>query len=109
MSASWLRHLVRKERRPLQKRASGRRAPLQLELLEDRVTPSDMGLTLAEVHSIADAALARWVNAGATTEQVRLLQNLNYQVTDLDASNLGVYRSGVITLDINGAGNLWHI
>jgi microcystin-dependent protein len=96
------------------KRGQRRRIPVtpsrpRIEWLEDRLTPSDLLLSAADVRSVAAEAVTRWKEAGASQSQLQVLQNLNYQVADLGEDNLGSFRPGYITIDDDAASNLWFV
>jgi hypothetical protein len=55
-------------------------------------------------------ALARWQAAGFTSEQLSTVKDINFQVADLPAGNLGwTTAAGSIILDRNAAGYGWFI
>src|SRR5262245_37775846 len=87
-------------RRPQRRPSPFRR--LFLDALEPRCVLS-LSLTTLEVRTLAETALARWVEAGVTPAQIAALQALDYQVADLGEHNLAQFRQGVITLDDNAA------
>ncbi|MCA9167759.1 MAG: tail fiber protein [Planctomycetales bacterium] len=90
---------------------SSRRLLLESERLEPRtmLTTSFGTIDVAEVQTLAGEAVAIWQAAGLTSDQLQALEQLSYEVTDLGDYNLGQYRSGIITIDDNAAGNLWFV
>ena len=75
-----------------------------LDLDYDGVT-----ITADHVEALAEVAIERWVDAGATPDQVEVLQLVDYQVHDLDGHKLAFAHNGTITIDENAAGHLWYV
>lgn len=69
----------------------------------------DMDLSLAELGPVVDAAIDRWAQAGLSSEQVELLQNVTFGIADLQGDQVGVARDGHIILDHDAAGHGWFI
>ena len=66
-------------------------------------------LTAEELNLIKDAAVARFEEAGATTEQLEMLANVDIQIVDLQSSLLGVADAGTIQIDTDAAGWGWFV
>lgn len=69
----------------------------------------DMDLSLAELGPVVDAAIDRWAQAGLSAEQVEQLQNVTFEVADLQGDQVGAARDGHIILDADAAGHGWFI
>src|SRR5262249_42959088 len=66
-------------------------------------------LTQAEVDFLVAAAINRWSAAGFTAEQLAFVQSVTCTVADLPGWYLGSAGDGVVTLDVNAAGNQWFV
>ena len=79
--------------------------------LAEGVTPTGTAesLTLGEVQSLFNAAVARWESAGLSADAANNLAHLTIQIADLNGDLLGEARPGTIVLDINAAGVGWFV
>lgn len=66
-------------------------------------------LTAGELEKLADAAVARWKDAGISDEQAAFLDDIRIEVVDLTGSSLGAAEGTTIYLDWNAAGYDWFI
>jgi hypothetical protein len=66
-------------------------------------------LSQAELGLIVEAAIGRWIAAGATEEQVAAMRAVNVSVSDLGGLTLGESGVGTITLDSDAAGWRWFV
>jgi Ca2+-binding RTX toxin-like protein len=64
-------------------------------------------LTPSEVSAMAQAAIARWAEAGLSAANVAKLQALSFDIADLPAGQLATATSTKITLDETAAGYGW--
>ena len=81
-------------------------APLLAPSLGQR---TDSQLTQAQLADAVDDAIAEWVAAGITQEQLTLLRSVNFSINDLAGTQLGGAFGTSIILDTNAAGNGWKI
>jgi hypothetical protein len=81
-------------------------APL---LAAGRGQRTDGQLTQAQLAGAVDEAIAAWVAAGITQEELTLLRSVNFSVNDLAGAQLGGAFGTSIILDTNAAGNGWRI
>ncbi|MDF1815972.1 MAG: cadherin domain-containing protein [Verrucomicrobiales bacterium] len=66
-------------------------------------------LTSAELAILSEAATGRWVEAGISAGQLDALQQISYNIVDLEADILGSAEGYQIEIDINAAGKGWFI
>ncbi|HYE27115.1 MAG TPA: Ig-like domain-containing protein [Allosphingosinicella sp.] len=66
-------------------------------------------LTLAELSFLVEAAIARWIEAGATPAQVDAMRAVKFGVIDMAGIYVGSSERGVITIDSDGAGYGWFV
>jgi hypothetical protein len=76
---------------------------------EPPVVIDDGVLTQAELDFIVEAAIQRWIDAGATPEQVAAMRATTITVADIGGLYLGKSGSGTIQLDDNAAGWSWFV
>jgi len=75
-------------------------------------TSAEPSLALEDLHTIAEQAVHRWIEAGVlNTEQLDMLAGLHIQVADLGGLKLAQVSSdgGTIYLDTNAAGHGWFV
>jgi len=70
---------------------------------------ADNLLSQAEADQLAQAAIQRWADAGATAEQIAAMQAVSITVADMAGPILGMSGAGEIRLDSDGAGYGWFI
>lgn len=63
----------------------------------------------ATLDQIVEAAIARWIAAGATEAQVAALRSVDFSISNLPGIHLGSATPGGITIDSDGAGFGWFI
>jgi hypothetical protein len=73
------------------------------EISDDGVLSQD------ELSLLVGAAIARWEATGLTSEQVALLRNVVFEVTNLNGAYLGLATPGHVVLDDDGAANNWFV
>ena len=66
-------------------------------------------LSQAELDLVVEAAIARWIAAGATPEQVAAMRAAEIKVADLTGLKLAESTGGTITLDGDAAGWRWFV
>jgi hypothetical protein len=66
-------------------------------------------LTLADLNSMVDAAIQRWVDAGATTAQIEAMRAVQFGVLDMAGIYVGTSNHGVVNIDVDGAGYGWFV
>ncbi|HKX90517.1 MAG TPA: SdrD B-like domain-containing protein, partial [Sphingopyxis sp.] len=66
-------------------------------------------LTKAELDWLVEAAIQRWIAAGATEEQVAAMRATEIGVSDLGGLYIGTSSPGLIILDDNAAGHNWFL
>jgi len=81
--------------------------------------PNEQGAQPGDNHSrpaladrldvLRDAAIARWIAAGATARQIELLQTTELEISDLPGGLLSQFTKGVVYVDVNAAGQGWSI
>ena len=73
-------------------------------------TPADNGtISLADLSSLVDAAIQRWVDAGATQAQIEAMRAVRFGVVDMAGFYVGTSEHGVINIDVDGAGFGWFV
>ncbi|HEX6377298.1 MAG TPA: Ig-like domain-containing protein [Allosphingosinicella sp.] len=86
----------------------------------DGGTPADSGtppptvvndgvLTLAELGFLVEAAIQRWIDAGATAAQVEAMRAVEFGIVDMAGIYVGTSSTGVINIDSDGAGYGWFV
>jgi hypothetical protein len=70
---------------------------------------NDHVLTLGELNSLVEAAIARWVDAGATPAQLEAMRAVQFGIVDMAGIYVGAATHGVINIDIDGAGYGWFV
>ncbi|HWH22778.1 MAG TPA: hypothetical protein VNT25_05740, partial [Allosphingosinicella sp.] len=73
------------------------------------VVVDDGVLSQAELDLIVEAAILRWIAAGATADQVAAMRAVTISVQDLGGRNMGYSSTGAVTLDDDAAGWGWFI
>ena len=73
------------------------------------VIVDDGVLSQAELDWLAEAAIQRWIDAGATPEQVAAMRATAITVTDMNGLYLGASSAGSIRIDSDGAGHGWFL
>jgi hypothetical protein len=76
--------------------------------LPDGSVPGD-ALTNDALVTLTGAAVARWVAAGVSAEQIATLNGTSITVADLGGAELGHYANGQIVIDVDAAGHGWFI
>jgi len=77
---------------------------------DEPVTTIDDGvITLADLGSLVDAAIERWIEAGATPEQVEAMRAVAFGVVDMAGIYVGTSTTGLISIDSDGAGYGWFV
>jgi hypothetical protein len=66
-------------------------------------------ITLADLSYLVDAAIQRWVDAGATAAQVDAMRAVQFGVVDMAGIYVGTSNDGVINIDADGAGYGWFV
>ncbi len=66
-------------------------------------------LTLAELEPIAAQAIASWVSVGNDPSIAGALADIDFRVTDLSGSTLGLASPGVVWIDEDAAGHGWFV
>ncbi|MEA3008920.1 MAG: hypothetical protein QOJ91_612, partial [Sphingomonadales bacterium] len=66
-------------------------------------------LTQADLGALVDAAIQRWVDAGATPAQVAAMRAVQFGIADMAGIFVGSSTHGVVTLDNDAAGHNWFI
>jgi hypothetical protein len=79
--------------------------------LKDLDKKADIAISLSQeqLDSIVSAAVGRWSLTGLTQQQVRALQNLKFELGDLDDSYLGEASDDHIIVDGKAQGNGWFV
>jgi hypothetical protein len=70
---------------------------------------NDNVLTVAELNTLVDAAIQRWIDAGATAAQVDAMRAVQFGVVDMAGIYVGTSNHGVINIDVDGAGYGWFV
>jgi hypothetical protein len=73
------------------------------------VVVDDGILSQAELALIVEAAIQRWIAAGATEAQIAAMRAVSFTVSDLGGLTLGSSGFGTITLDDDAAGWRWFV
>jgi parallel beta-helix repeat protein len=67
-------------------------------------------LSVAELQSVVEAALQRWLASGlVTTAELRQFDSVNFHIVDLPGLLLGQNDGNVIRIDTNAAGHGWFV
>jgi uncharacterized repeat protein (TIGR01451 family) len=74
---------------------------------ENKDSQHVLTLTPAEVSAMAQAAIARWAEAGLSAKNLAKLQSLPVEIADLPSGQLATATSSKITLDETAAGYGW--
>ncbi|HEX8480279.1 MAG TPA: Ig-like domain-containing protein, partial [Allosphingosinicella sp.] len=69
----------------------------------------DNVLTTAELDQLVEAAIQRWIDAGATPEQVAAMRAVEFGIVDMAGIYVGSSTAGVINIDSDGAGYGWFV
>lgn len=80
-----------------------------LALQGEGVGQNTGALALANLQALAEAAIARWVDAGIDAAQLALLQSVSFGVADLNGAVLGLSTTGLVLVDSNAAGWGWFV
>ncbi|HYD37833.1 MAG TPA: cadherin-like domain-containing protein, partial [Allosphingosinicella sp.] len=72
-------------------------------------TPANGLLTMAELNSMVEAAIQRWIDAGATPAQVEAMRAVQFGIVDMAGIYVGTSEHGVINIDSDGAGYGWFV
>lgn len=73
-------------------------------------TTGEMNLSQSELDSVVAAAIAQWAAAGASADQIAVLQAVTFSVGDLSGNAIGQETSPThITIDIDAAGHGWFV
>ena len=84
--------------------------PSPLMAMQGPVAGQDVGtLTLGDLQPVAEAAIARWVEAGIDAGQLALLESVAFGVADLKGAVLGISSGGFVVVDRNAAGWGWFV
>ena len=73
------------------------------------VIVDDGVLTQAELNFLVEAAIQRWIEAGATPEQVAEMRTTAIEVADMAGLYLGSSEPDRILIDSDGAGHGWFL
>lgn len=74
------------------------------------LTTGEMNLSQSELDSVVAAAIAQWAAAGASADQIAILQAVTFSVADLSRNIIGQEISPThITIDVDAAGHGWFI
>jgi hypothetical protein len=71
--------------------------------------PVSSDLTLAELNGLVEAAIQRWIDAGATAAQVDAMRAVQFGIVDMAGIYVGSSNHGVINIDSDGAGFGWFV
>ncbi|MFL6844992.1 MAG: Ig-like domain-containing protein [Allosphingosinicella sp.] len=66
-------------------------------------------LTQSELSSLVDAAIQRWIDAGASPEQVAVMRSVKVGLVDMAGIYVGSAETGTINIDTDGAGKGWFV
>ena len=77
--------------------------PVQPAIVDDNV------LTQAELDWLVEAAVQRWIDAGASGEQVAAMRAVDFSVIDMAGIFIGASTVGVIQIDSDAAGLGWFV
>ena len=80
-----------------------------LALRGEAVAGEAEALALDALQVLAEAAIARWVDAGIDAAQQALLESVAFGVADLKGSILGLATTGLVLVDTNAAGWDWFV
>ncbi|HET9637578.1 MAG TPA: cadherin-like domain-containing protein, partial [Allosphingosinicella sp.] len=73
------------------------------------IPPAATGLTQADLSAMVEAAIQRWVDAGATAAQVDAMRAVQFGIVDMSGIFLGSSTHGVVNIDTDGAGKGWFV
>ena len=76
---------------------------------ETAVPANDGIVSQAELSAMVEAAIQRWIDAGATAAQVAAMRAVNVSVIDIAGTVVGSSNAGVIRIDNDGAGYGWFV
>lgn len=65
-------------------------------------------LTLDELSTVVDVAVAQWASTGLDSSLVAQLSNVSFRVADLPGDLLGLHSPGSVVIDVDAAGYGWH-
>ncbi|HYI40640.1 MAG TPA: Ig-like domain-containing protein, partial [Allosphingosinicella sp.] len=71
--------------------------------------PASAGLTQAALAAMVDAAIQRWIDAGASAAQVEAMRAVQFGIVDMAGVFVGSSTTGVVNLDNDGAGYGWFV
>lgn len=71
--------------------------------------PAGGVLTRAELDAMVEAAIQRWIDAGATAAQIEAMRAVEFGIVDMAGIYLGSSTHGVINIDNDGAGQGWFV
>jgi len=71
--------------------------------------PASTVLTQADLSAMVEAAIKRWIDAGATAAQVAAMRAVKFGIVDLAGIYVGSSTHGVINIDSDGAGHGWFV
>ncbi|MGZ8420168.1 MAG: beta strand repeat-containing protein, partial [Allosphingosinicella sp.] len=66
-------------------------------------------ISSAELTLLVDAAIQRWIDAGATPAQIEAMRAVQFGIVDMAGIYVGTSANGVIQIDNNAAGYGWFI
>jgi hypothetical protein len=73
-------------------------------------TPVDKGIiTIDDLNGLVEAAIQRWVDAGATAAQIDAMRAVRFDVVDMAGFYVGTSNNGAINIDSDGAGYGWFV
>jgi len=107
ITASSLKSETSSESLTTQAQSSGRDSILWASKGENNDPQHVKSLTESEVSAMAQAAIARWAEAGLSATEFAKLQGLTFAVANLPAGQLATANSNKITLDETAAGYGW--
>jgi hypothetical protein len=73
------------------------------------VVVDDGVLSQGELSSLVDAAIQRWIDAGASPEQVAVMRSVKVGLMDMAGIYVGSAETGTINIDTDGAGKGWFV
>jgi VCBS repeat-containing protein len=66
-------------------------------------------LSAAELATLAEAAIARWADAGATEQQLSSMRAVEFDIEDLNGMRLAESSDGHVVVDDDAAGHGWYV
>ncbi len=66
-------------------------------------------LNVEQLNSLIDEAESRWEQSGLSTDQLAVLEEIDFQIIDLDGPTLGYAEGSTIVIDADAAGMGWYV